>query len=69
MQPKFLAQKLKRIFGPAHTADKAAAALRVHRTAVFRWLAGDREIPGPVVAAIELADLVPRKKLPKAWRK
>ena len=69
MSPKSLAQKLERIFGPLHTAEKAGVALRVHRSAVFRWLAGDREIPGPVESAIELAELVPPEKLPRAWRK
>ena len=31
---------------------QAAAALHVNETTIRRWLRGDREIPGPVIAAL-----------------
>ncbi len=50
MTPAQLAASLKRLkWSPA----QAAKRLGVGRAAVYRWLAGDRKIPGPVAAALK----------------
>lgn len=38
---------------------EAASILRVDGRTVRRWIAGDREIPGPVVAFLELLESCP----------
>jgi DNA-binding transcriptional regulator YiaG len=50
--PKQLERAGKALFGPLWQSA-LARALYVDSRTVRRWLAGDREIPGPAVAAIE----------------
>src|SRR2546422_8027675 len=45
-----LAAALKRL---GLSQSEAARRLRVEQSTMWRWLAGERRIPGPVVAAIE----------------
>lgn len=56
MTPDELEVRLKALFGPDMTERKAAAALRVTPSAVGRWLRGERKVPGPVIAWLELRE-------------
>lgn len=77
MTPNELRTRLESHFGPVHTADRAAAALGVHKSAVFRWLAGDRPVPLYVVRHLETIETVsnlaklngldPNSLLPAIW--
>lgn len=60
---------MEQIFGKNDTISNAAAALRCDEATLKRWLAGESEIPGPVVAALELAQACPPEYLPMAWRR
>ncbi len=50
MTAKELAAALERL---KLTQAEAARRLGVTPTTVYRWLAGDRKIPGPAVAALK----------------
>lgn len=54
MTPDELHQRLLALFGPDATSHKTAAALRVHERSVRKWLSGDRKVPGPVIAYLDL---------------
>jgi transcriptional regulator with XRE-family HTH domain len=50
MTPRQLARALKRL---GLSQAQAAKRLGVEHSTVYRWLAGERKIPGPVEAAIK----------------
>jgi len=50
MTPRQLRAALKRL---RLSQSEAARRLGVEHSTVYRWLAGERKIPGPVVAALK----------------
>ena len=57
MTPDELRGRLTALFGTDRMETRAAAALRVRRTTVYRWLQGERAIPGPVIAWLDEREL------------
>lgn len=50
MTPRALRVALKRL---RLSQSEAARRLGVQQSTIYRWLAGERKIPGPVIAAIK----------------
>ncbi len=68
MTPTQLRETLVDVLGDYKTAERAADALHCTRRSVYKWLAGERQIPGPVIAALELARVCPKELLPALWK-
>ena len=68
MTPNQFRAQLEQLLGARKTAERAAVALNCSERCVFYWLAGERQIPGPVISAIELARACPPELLPEAWK-
>lgn len=50
MTPQRLKTALKTIFGPDHFIDGTMKELKVDQATVYRWLASEGKVPGPVAA-------------------
>ena len=58
---------LELLLGKEHTLKHAAIALRCDEQDLNSWLAGESQIPGPVISALELALDCPQHKRPAVW--
>jgi transcriptional regulator with XRE-family HTH domain len=63
MTPHQLRAALKRL---RLSQSEAARRLGVQQSTMYRWLAGERKIPGPVIAALKCwAALLPSERNPQ----
>lgn len=59
MTPRQLRTALKRL---RLSQSEAARRLGVQQSTMYRWLAGERKIPGPVEAAIKCWNALPQRE-------
>ena len=58
MTPDELRTRLTALFGPDRMETRAAAALRVYRQTVYKWLNGDRPIPKWAISKVEKLEIL-----------
>jgi hypothetical protein len=67
MTPSELRETLEKLLGKEHTIKHAVIALRCDEHSLNSWLAGESQIPGPVISALELVLVCPPHKRPAVW--
>jgi hypothetical protein len=67
MTPSKLLETLEELLGKEHTLKQAAIALRCDEQDLNSWLAGESQVPGLVISALEQTLDCPQHKRAAVW--